>query len=205
MRELQIFECEQGSPEWFQARLGVVTASEFATVMAKGRGGGDSKTRRTYMLKLAGEILTGEPMWSYTNEHMERGKAQEGEARVLYAMLNDADPVLVGFLRRGDTGASPDALVGDAGLLEIKTKLAHLHLEALLAGKLPEEHRPQVQGQLWVSGREWCDFVSYCPGLPPLVVREFRDEAYIATLASAVDAFLEELHATVKQVNSRAA
>ena len=89
MSELQIFECEQGSAEWFAARAGIPTASEFATVMARGRGG-ESKTRRTYMLKLIGERLTGQPMESYTNAHMERGKVMEAEARDLYAMVRNA-------------------------------------------------------------------------------------------------------------------
>lgn len=189
---VQIFDCAQGSPEWFACRLGIPTASEFATVMAKGRDGGDSVTRRKYMLELLGEELTGEVQEGYTNAHMERGKVMEDEARELYAMLRDVEPVRVGFMRRGDMGASPDSLIGDDGLLEIKTKLPHLHLAVLLAGKLPAEHKAQVQGQLLVSGRAWCDFVSYWPALPPFIVREFRDEPYIANLSAAIAAFNNE-------------
>lgn len=198
--ELQVFDCEQGTPEWFAARLGIPTASEFSTVLAKGRGGGDSKTRRTYMLKLIGERLTGEPMWTYSNEHMERGKAMEDEARDLYSMVRDVEPQRVGFLRRGDAGASPDSLVGDDGLLEIKTKLPHLHLEAMLAGKLPAEHVAQCQGQLWISGRPWLDFVSYWPGLTPFIVRVERDDIYIKSLEAAVAEFLAELAETMARV-----
>jgi hypothetical protein len=188
--------------DWFQARLGVVTASEFATVMTKGRGGGESKTRRTYLLKLIGEALTGERTDGFTNMHMERGHEMEREARDLYAMLRDVEPREVGFLRRGRVGASPDALVGDDGLLEIKTKLPHLHLELLLAGELPKEHRPQSQGQMWVSGRKWLDFMSYWPGLPPFLVRVTRDEAYIAELSTAVNAFLAEMDEGIARVRS---
>ncbi len=198
--DVQIFDCEQGADEWKAARLGIPTASEFATVMAKGKSGGDSKTRRTYMLKLIGERLTGEPMWSYQNEHMERGKLMEDEARDLYAMLKDCEPQRVGFIRRGEAGASPDSLVGSGGLLEIKTKLPHLHIDAILAGQLPAEHKAQCQGQLWISGREWLDFVSYWPGLAPFVVRVDRDEPYIAGIRSAVDEFLEELAETMARV-----
>lgn len=198
--ELQIFDCEQGTSEWLACRAGIPTASEFDTVMAKGRGGGDSKTRRTYMLKLIGERITGAPMYSYSNDHMERGKEMEQEARDLYSMLSDVEPVRVGFMRRGDAGASPDSLVCDVGLLEIKTKLAHLQLECLLNDELPAEHKAQCQGQLWISGREWVDFVSYWPGLPLFGKRVFRDESYIARLKVEVDAFNEELLELMERV-----
>lgn len=198
--ELQIYTCDQGTPEWLECRRGIPTASEFDTVLAKGKAGGESKTRRTYMLKLAGERLTGEPMYSYSNDHMERGKEMEAEARNLYAMVADVEPVQVGFMRRGDAGASPDSLVGDSGLLEIKTKLAHLQLEVLLANELPSEHKAQVQGQLWISGREWVDFVSYWPGLPLFVKRIYRDEPYIARLKVEVDAFNTEMLELIERI-----
>lgn len=203
--DLQVIDCEQGTPEWYAARLGIPTASEFDTVLAKGKAGGESKTRRTYLLKLAGERITGEPMYSYSNDHMERGKAMEQEARDLYAMVADVEPVRVGFLRRGDAGASPDSLIGTAGLLEIKTKLAHLQLECLLDDVLPSEHKAQCQGQLWIAEREWLDFVSYWPGLPLFVKRVYRDEAYIKTLAEAVDCFNAEMLTLIGRVQSRAA
>jgi hypothetical protein len=200
--ELQIFNCLQGTPEWYAARAGIPTASEFDTVMAKGRGGGDSKTRRTYMLKLIGERLTKEPMWSYTNEHMERGKAMEDEARDLYQMIAEVECEQVGFLRRSDAGCSPDSLVGENGMLEIKTKLPHLQLDCILYDELPSEHRAQCQGQLWIAEREWVDFVSYWPGLPLFAKRVFRDEDYIKRLAEAVRVFnaeMEEMIAKVQQ------
>lgn len=198
--ELQIFDCEQGTPEWYACRAGIPTASEFDTVLAKGKGGGESKTRRTYMLKLIGERLTGAPMYSYSNDHMERGKEMEQEARDLYSLLSEVELVRVGFMRRGDAGASPDSLVGDNGLLEIKTKLAHLQLECLLNDELPSEHRAQCQGQLWISGREWLDFVSYWPGLPLFGKRVFRDEPYIARLKVEVDAFNSEMLELIERV-----
>ena len=198
--ELQIFTCDQGSEAWYAARAGIPTASEFDTVLAKGKGGGESKTRRTYMLKLIGERLTKEPMWSYANEHMERGKEMEAEARSLYSLVSDLEPVQIGFMRRGDAGASPDSLVGNDGLLEIKTKLAHLQLDVLLNDELPSEHRAQCQGQLWISQREWVDFVSYWPGLPLFAKRVFRDEDYIKRLAEAVRAFNAEMEETIAKV-----
>jgi hypothetical protein len=198
--DLQIINCEQGSPEWFAARAGIPTASEFATVMAKGKGGADSKTRRTYMLKLIGERLTGQPMESFSNVHMERGKAMEDEARDLYAMVSGNDPQPVGFMRRGEAGASPDSLIDTDGLLEVKTKLPHLQIEVLLAKRLPPEHVAQVQGQLWISGRSWLDFVSYWPGLPLFTFRVQRDETYIATIKTEVDDFLGELAGVIAQL-----
>lgn len=200
---IQIIDCDQGTPEWYAARLGIPTASEFSTVMAKGKDGGKSVTRKTYMLKLAGEILTGEPMESYSNQHMERGKEQEAEARDMYAFMSDADPTQVGFVRNGDKGCSPDSLIGADGGLEIKTALPHIQVERLLKGDLPAEHRHQVQGSMWVTDRQWWDFVSYCPRLPLLIVRVPRDDGFIATLAGAVKEFNSELASVVDAIRSR--
>lgn len=193
---MQIINCEQGSADWFKARMGIPTASEFSTVMAKGEG----KTRRAYMLKLAGELLTEEPMSSYSNPDMERGKAQEDEARDLYAMMADVDPERVGFVVNGAKGASPDSLIGDKGGLEIKSALAHIQIDRLLRDELPSEHKAQVLGNIWVCEREWWDFASYCPKLPLFVKRVYRDETYIAKLAAEVDAFNEELARTVETI-----
>lgn len=198
----RIIHCEQGSEEWFRIRSGMPTASEFATVMASGRGGAESKTRRTYMLKLAGEILTGEPMDSYSNGHMERGKAMEDEARELYAFLTDCDPERVGFVINGAKGCSPDCFVAADGMAEIKTKLPHLQIDVLLRGELPPEHKAQCQGGLWVAEREWLDFVSYWPALPLFVKRIYRDEEYIKTLSEAVDQFNAELSEMVECIRA---
>jgi hypothetical protein len=198
----RIIECQQGEPEWFAARLGIPTASEFSTVIAKGKDGGKSVTRRTYMLKLAGELLTGEPMESYTNVHMERGKEQEDEAREAYELMKDADCQRVGFIINGDKGCSPDSLIGSDGGLEIKTALPHIQVERLLKGDLPAEHRAQVQGSMWVAERNFWDFVSYCPRLPLLIVRVPRDDGYIATLAGAVKEFNAELASVVDAVRT---
>ena len=193
----EVIDCEQGSDAWLQARLGLPTASRFADVMAKGEG----KTRARYLHELAAETIrgTGEPD-GYSNAHMERGKAQEDEARQLYAFMTDCEPKQVGFIRNGRAGASPDSLIGDDGGLEIKTALGHIQIERLKTGKLPPEHRAQVQGNLWISERQWWDFVSYSPGLPPLIIRVDRDEAYIITLKYAVEAFNEELDALVSSL-----
>lgn len=201
---VEVFNCEQGSPEWVACRLGIPTASEFDSILANGKGGQPSKTRRTYMLKLIGERLTGEQMWSYNNEHMERGKIMEDEARDWYAFASDAEPQRVGFIRNGNKGCSPDSLVGDNGMLEIKTKLAHLQADVLLSKELPSEHRAQVQGQLWVAEREWCDFVSYWPKMPPFRIRVYRDEEYIKHLAKMVDIFSNEMDTLIAAIREAA-
>jgi hypothetical protein len=199
---MQIITCDQGSPEWYQARLGIPTASEFATVMrTKGKAAdGSSKERRTYMHKLIGEILTGDPTESYTNPHMERGKVMEEEARDLYALMTDAELHPVGFIRNGNKGASPDSLIGNAGGLEIKTALPHIQIERLLRNELPSEHVAQVQGNIWVCEREWWDFCSYWPKLPLLKVRVYRDDKFIDNLSRAVDQFNDELGVTLDRV-----
>lgn len=199
---MEIVTCDQGTDEWFRARMGIPTASEFATVMAKGRSGGDSKTRQTYLYKLAGEVLTGQPMESYSNAHMERGQVMEEEARTLYQFMVDVDCERVGFIRSGRKGASPDSLVGADGMVEIKTKLPHLMIETLLRGEFPPEHKAQCQGQLWVAEREWIDIAVYWPGLPLFVTRATRDEPYIRELSVAVDTFNAELDMIVDRVRA---
>src|SRR5258708_4194162 len=117
---MEIFDCEQNTPEWFKARMGIPTASEFSTVMASGKDGGESKTRKTYMYKLAGEIVTGEPMEAYSNSHMERGKIMEDEARDFYCFTRNAEAQRIGFVRNGAKGCSPDSFIGANGMVEIK-------------------------------------------------------------------------------------
>lgn len=201
MSDLVIYDCEQGSREWLMARLGVPSASRFSDVLAKGQG----ITRKKYLLTLAGEAITGELSEGYTNKHMERGNAMEDEARQAYAFARDVDPTSIGFMRRGRIGASPDSLVGEDGLLEIKTKLPALQLEVLERTTLPPEHKAQVQGQLLVSGRDYVDFVSYWPKLPIFIVRVERDEEYIKTLDQALADFIGELDTYITRYGVQAA
>lgn len=197
---IEIFDFEQGTPEWFKCRMGIPTASEFSTVMASGKGGGESKTRKTYMLKLAGELLTGELMESYTNVHMERGKVMEDEARSFYAFMHDAEPERVGFVRNGAKGCSPDSLIGHNGALEIKTALPHILGELILKDQFPPEHKAQTQGVLWVTEREFIDLVVYWPKMPRFVKRAYRDEPYIKEMSAAVDQFNAELAELVEKL-----
>lgn len=196
---IEVFDVEQGTSAWHECRLGIPTASRFSDILAKGEG----KMRARYLRDLAAETMRGwVEMDGYTNGHMERGKIMEEEAREFYAFSRGVEPVQVGFIRNGRAGASPDSLVGDAGGLEIKTALGHIQIERLQRRELPSEHRAQVQGSLWITERQWWDFVSYSPDLPPLIIRVERDEEYIAQLANAVEAFNTELDNIVQSIRT---
>jgi hypothetical protein len=198
---MQIFDMDQGSGEWFAARAGIPTASEFHTILAKGKtAGSSSETRRKYLYRLAAEIITGEAGETYTNAHMERGKVMEDEARDFYAFTRDVEPERVGFVRNGRKGCSPDSFVGDRGALEVKTKLPPLLIEALFRDDFPPEHKAQCQGVLWVAEREWIDITVYWPKMPTLIRRAVRDEDYIANLSGEVDRFNDELDNIVERL-----
>jgi len=232
---IQIIDCEQGSADWFAARAGQPTASEFSTVLAEGRegmlpsaiidamvkngctatqlaaavkaarakGASPSAGRLRYMRQLAGEILTGEPApGGYTNDFMERGKELEDEARSLFAFMRDVEPERVGFIKNGRMGCSPDSLIGADSGLEIKVAIPAVQIERLQRGELPTEHVAQVQGSMLVTERGSWSFMSYCPGLPSLVLDVPRDDAYCARLAKAMEAFNTELDAMVQSIRT---
>ena len=173
--------------------------------MAKGKTAGSvSLTRRTYLYKLASEIITGQPAESYGNSYMDRGKSMEDEARDMYAFQFDAEPQIVGFARNGRAGASPDSLIGDDAGLEIKTKAGHLLIEVMFRDPddMPPEHRAQVQGSMWICERERWDLACYWPGMPLVTFRIKRDNGYIANLAGEVARFNDDLDAVVERVRS---
>lgn len=199
----QFINCDQNSPEWRFARMGIPTASSFDAILTPGKTKTEQKTRQTYLLKLAGEILTGEPMEHVMTRDMERGHALEAEARDLYVFQTGAELSRVGFVRNGRAGCSPDSLSGEDGGLEIKTKLPHLLIDVILKDEFPAEHKAQVQGTLWLTGRQWWDIAIYWPGLPLFVRRVTRDEPYIAQLATEIDRFNTDLDAVVAQMRRR--
>ena len=192
----KIIDCIQGTETWFAARRGIPTASCFSQILAKGEG----KTRRSYLYKLAAEIVTGEVTEGYRNADMDRGHAMEDDARRLYAFMADVDPKLVGFIRNGDTGCSPDSLIGDDGVLEIKTQRADLLIATIFADVFPSEHVAQTQGALWITEREWIDVAIFWPKMPLFVKRARRDVRYIAALSIAVRDFNTELAETVERI-----
>jgi putative phage-type endonuclease len=189
---------EQRTDEWFTARLGKVTASRVADVVAKTKTR-YSASRENYMADLIVERLTGQKASSFSNAAMEWGTEQEPNARAAYSARTGELVEEVGFIDHPAipmSGASPDGLVGE-GCVEYKAPNTATHLEYLLAGKPPERYVTQMQWQMACAGRPWCDFVSYDPRLPErlqlLVVRVPRDDDYIKMLEQEVTTFLQEL------------
>jgi hypothetical protein len=206
---VEIFEdVEQQSEEWFQLRLGVPTASNFGIMMASGKDGDVSKTRRELMYKLAGEILTGRPAeGKIVTAAMQRGNDMEPEARQHYLNTHFAEVRRVGFIRRKlpsgrYVGCSPDALIGKKKALEIKTLAPHLMIERLVNGAgLPAEHRPQVHGTMWIADLEEVDLLLFYSGMP--VAPKFtikRDESYIKQISNAVEIFEYETRMLVEKI-----
>ena len=188
----------QGSPEWLAVRAGKVTASRFKDILAKGVGNSPSKTRQSYMLEVASEILTGQPAETYTNTAMEHGTLTESLARAAYEQKEFVEVEQVGFVEHSQfIGCSPDGLIDDKGLLEIKCPKTSTQIQRVLAGEFPSEYMAQVQGQLWICERQWCDFVSYDGRIQGpasyFKIRVYRDEAYIHNLSTQVDKFIAEL------------
>jgi putative phage-type endonuclease len=189
---------EQRTDDWFAARLGKVTASRVADVIAKTKTGYGA-SRANYMADLVVERLTGQKASSFTNAAMERGKEQEPNAKAAYAAKTGILVEDVGFIDHPTvamSGASPDGLAED-GLVEIKCPNTATHLEYIFDGKPPQKYITQMQWQMACAGKPWCDFVSYDPRLPErlqlLVVRVPRDDDYIKMLEQEVTAFLREL------------
>lgn len=202
---IEIINCEQGSEAWFTARAGIPTASRFKCVLAKGRGGEDSKTRAAYLYALVDDLLYHDPPEGFSNDDTERGKILEDEARSIYALEHDVELRRVGFVvnRHFSAGCSPDALIGEDGILEIKTMFPRLWIVHVIKGTYPSEFTAQIQGMLWVTQRTWCDLMIYWPKRPPYIVRIPRDEKYIADLAKAVTAFNFELGSTVNALRTK--
>ncbi|WP_432415353.1 lambda exonuclease family protein [Chromohalobacter israelensis] len=193
---MQILTLDQGTPEWHAARLGIVTMSELKPLLVKGKGPeGFGTGALSYMHQLIGERITGEPSDAFHgNVHTRRGHALEPVARALYSeATGNTQLEQVGIILNHGVGYSPDCLVNGNGLAEIKTKLPKHQIEVLLNDEIPQEHIAQCQGGLWVSEREWIDFVSYWPGMPLFVKRIYRDDAMIRTIAERVESFHEEL------------
>lgn len=191
---MEIFNCQQGTDEWFACRKGIPTASEFSTVMAKGKGGAPSKTRAGYMSRLAREVITGQPQLpTFSNEHTERGRLHEDRAREVYCFTTGLITRRVGFIRNGNVGCSPDSLVGEDGGLEIKCPTEDIQKKRIALQKLPTEYKAQIQGSMYVTARDWWDFESYFDGIEAVIIRVERDDTYIRKLAEELAIFNDEL------------
>ena len=195
----QIIDCDQYDEAWWSARNGLVTTSNFKDVRAKGKG----ITRTKYMRQLAGERICGQAAEQYSNKHMERGLEMEGEAVAMYEFQKDVETQTVGFVRNDAAGSSPDRLIGEDGMLEVKTALPHILIEALEREAFPPEHMAQCQGQLWVCEREWLDLVIYWPGMPLGVWRLKQDKTYLHDLKVEVKLFNSELGKMVTRIEAR--
>jgi len=200
---MKIVTCEQRSPEWFAARLGIPTASMFDRIITP--SGKPSSQADGYANLLVAEWLSGQPGGMEPTPWMQRGTDCEPEARAFYEMDRGVGVSEVGFITmdEGQAGCSPDGLVGDDGMLEIKVPAPQTHVEYLLSGELPQKYRPQAQGQLMVAERRWCDFLSYHPDMPPVLVRVERDEAFIGKLNELLGAFTVVLSGKRKQLLER--
>jgi putative phage-type endonuclease len=199
----------QGTPEWFAARAGKVTASRVADVIAKTKSG-YSTSRANYLAELLCERLTGACEPGFTNAAMQWGRDQEPFARQAYEFRKGVEVYEVGFIDHPEiamSGASPDGYVGDDGLVEIKCPNTATHLETLLNGGVAGKYVTQIQWQLACTGRAWCDFVSFDPRLPAElqvhVERVPRDASMILDLEGEVAGFIRELDAKVMQLRQR--
>lgn len=197
---MKLLELEQRSPEWFTARCGKPSASNFDKIITT--DGKPSKQREKYLYQLAGETVSGISEETYQNSAMIRGIEMEEEARKLYEAITENMVVKAGFCLSdcGRYGASPDGFVGDSGLIEIKCPIISTHVSYLLQNRLPTDYFQQTQGQLLVTERKWCDFVSYYPGIKPLVIHVIRDEKFISALKLELESFCEELEETVNKI-----
>ena len=201
-------EIIQGSDEWKQLRLGKVTASRVADMVARTKSGYGA-SRANYAAQLIAERLTGQPAESYVNAAMQHGTDTEPEARNAYEFYHGVTVEQVAFVPHptiADAGCSPDGLVGDDGMVEIKCPMTATHLDTLLGQSTPAKYIDQMQFQMSCCGRQWCDFVSYDPRLPEhmrlFVRRVSRDDNRIAELETEAVLFLKEIASKIEQLEN---
>jgi len=200
---------EQRSPEWFAARLGKVTASKVADVIAKTQTG-YSTSRANYMAQLVCERMTGMQAESFNNAAMQWGTDQEPLARAAYEAAQDVLVDETGFVIHptiAEAGASPDGLVGNDGLIEIKCPNTSTHIDTLLSEKVPAKYLTQMMWQMACTGRKWCDFVSYDPRMPKglhiFIKRIDYHDSIVKSLESEVKKFLTEMETKIVKLNER--
>lgn len=200
----------QGSPEWLAIRCGRVTASRVRDVVATTKSGGYGAGRKNYMAELIGERLTGTPAEQYVSAAMAEGSRREPAARFNYALKTGFEIEEVGFVnhpRIAMAGCSPDGLVGNDGLVEIKCPNLATHIDTLLSEKIDAGYMDQMQFQMACTGRAWVDFVSYDDRLPEemqmSILRVMRDNKRIEKLELEVTQFLIDVDATVDLLRKR--
>ena len=196
---------EQRTDEWFQARLGKVTASRICDVLAATSTAG----YQNYQAQLIAERLTGEPYEGHVTTAMQWGIEKEAEARSLYEFMTDNTVMDIGFAQHEtmrDSGASPDGLVDGDGQIEIKCPNTATHIRTLTTRKIDKKYRNQMTWQMACTGRKWCDFISYDPRLPAehnlCVIRFERDNEEVKEMELAVRQFLCSLNDKISQMNA---
>lgn len=191
---MKLIACDQGGPEWWAARIGRPTASGFHLILTPKKAE-PSKSQGGYVHRLCAEWLLGHPLDEDVTDLMARGTDMESEAARYYEFHRDATLERAGFCESddGQTGCSADYLVGADGIVEIKCPGAAHHV-AYMLGEAQDDHRPQVQGQLWITGRQWVDLVAYHPDLPTVITRYERDDLYIKKLADELPRFCAKLN-----------
>lgn len=198
-------ECEQGSPEWWAAKRGILSASVMDKVLTPQLK--LSASRTDIMYKLLAERASGMTDPSFESDYMKRGKDVEGEARDYYAMMRGVEVAQAGFitLDDGSFGVSADGLIGEEGGLEIKCPSSGVHYSYLLRGTVPSYYLMQPISSLYCTGRKWWDWMSYHPGLPPLIVRIDREEVKkeISVIAIAISEFDKQMRAAEKMFNEK--
>lgn len=199
---------EQQSPEWFAARLGKATGSRIADIIAKTKTG-PSASRANYMAELIAERLTGTQGERFTNAAMQWGTDNEEAARQQYAFQTENDVITCGFVQHPAiemSGASPDGLIGDDGLVEIKCPNTATHIDTLLGSKVPDKYVVQMLWQMACTGRKWCDFVSFDPRLPAdmrlFIRRVYFDAERVAEMEREVIDFLNEVETKIAELQA---
>lgn len=193
------YKVEQNSDEWFALRRGKFTASTFKDLFM----GENTQGYKDAIYKVAFERLTNTSPESFTNEYIQRGTELEPEARAWYEFEKNVEVIKAGFFEYNDwIGASPDGLVGDSGLIEIKCPKFSTMMDYLIKKELPKTYEWQVQGQLYVTERKFCDFISYHPKLPKLIIRVDRDELKILQLETKLNEAIERVKKTLEKINA---
>lgn len=207
MHEVNYIEVEQGSQEWLQSRLGKITASRAKDLMATVRYG-EAAGYRNYKTELAVERITGKRAERYVTKQMEYGTETESVAATMYQLQTGNIATVCGAFEIDGSNvlASPDRLVGDDGLIEIKCRELANHVESMLSDKVPDEYYKQIQFQLWVTNRKWCDYVSYGDEMPEnaqlFIKRIERDEEVINEIIERVEQIEDDITKLIEAVQA---
>lgn len=198
-----VFNLEQGTEAWLKLRLGIPTTSNFSKIITP--TGKKSTSYKDYLDDLLAQIIFGRYQDAHKSDAMMRGNELEPMAVECYASITSTKPKEVGFIttKDGRIGCSPDRLIGDYGLLEVKCPLEKQHSKNLRTGVIDSKYYPQVQGQIAMTGRKWCDWMSFHPEAPPSIVRVERDDEYIEKMLSYINSALDEQDDMISVLRSK--